>query len=187
MKRLLLAGAACALAAAPISAGADLANTDLVWGAAQLVDTSGRNVGAVTFYTPNGYGTDIRAYVEVKGLPPGAHALHLHQVGRCQQNFASAGEHLSTRNERHGFVNKVAVHTGDLPNLHVPPEGSIATSMRMPKVEWEREVFDRDGTSVVIHQMPDDYRSQPSGDSGDRIACGVVVRNPTGTGLGKAG
>jgi Cu-Zn family superoxide dismutase len=184
MKRMLLAGAACVLALTPLTLRADLANTDQVWGVAQMVDPTGRNVGTVTFYVPNGSGTDVHAYVNVAGMPPGAHGLHLHAIGRCQPGFEAAGGHLGAGSERHGYVNKIAVHSGDLPNIHVPPEGAIATSFRMPKVNWEGQVFDRDGSAVVVHQLPDDYRTQPAGDTGQRIACGVIVRNPTGSGYG---
>lgn len=143
-----------------------------------LHDRSGKQVGAVTLQdTPNG--VLVRASLE--GLPPGVHAFHIHEKGVCQPPFTSAGGHFNPTGKEHGFLNPRGPHAGDLPNIVVPASGQLKLEVLDPWVHvghGEANLLDADGSSLVIHQGPDDYRTQPAGDAGERIACGVIEPKP---------
>lgn len=122
-------------------------------------------------------------HIEAAGLPPGVHAIHLHAVGSCDgPGFAAAGPHWNPTHRKHGHDNPAGHHAGDLGNVSVDPNGTlntdlIATDVRLlagPRGKG-LVVSDRDGASLVIHASPDDERTDPSGNSGDRIACAVVA------------
>lgn len=112
-------------------------------------------------------------------LPAGMHGIHLHAVGSCEApEFKSAGGHLNPDMHQHGTLNPMGHHLGDLPNVTANAAGKVTTTM--PLVGGEAAVaaamFDADGTALVIHAAPDDYKTDPSGNSGARIACGVFER-----------
>ena len=113
-------------------------------------------------------------------LPPGMHGFHIHAVGVCTPpDFKSAGGHLNPTDKHHGRLNPEGPHLGDLPNLTIGANGSADTSFAVPKAllgSGEGSLFQAEGTALVIHADPDDYRTDPSGNSGDRIACAVVER-----------
>ena len=133
-----------------------------------LVNSSGASVGTVEMQPRSG-GTYIR--VEVQGLQPGEHGLHLHAVGKCEgPSFQSAGAHWNPAGKQHGHLNPQGAHLGDLPNLTVSANGHG----RLVFLVKGQVSGDADGTSLVIHAKPDDYRTDPSGNSGDRIACAVL-------------
>ena len=133
-----------------------------------LVSTAGASVGAVQV-EPRSGGAYLR--IAVQGLPPGDHGLHLHAVGRCDgPKFESAGGHWNPEARQHGHLNPQGPHLGDLPNLTVSANGHGAINFRIAGL-----VADADGTALVIHAGPDDYRTDPSGNSGDRIACAVLA------------
>ncbi len=117
--------------------------------------------------------------VAVSGLQPGAHGLHLHAVGMCDApGFTTAGPHLNPAGHMHGMMNPAGHHLGDLPNIVVGPDGTATLSAQ---IDGTREamlasLFDADGTAIVIHAGQDDYKTDPSGNSGPRIACGVFSR-----------
>lgn len=118
--------------------------------------------------------------VAVEGLPAGLHGAHLHTVGKCDAaDFASAGGHLNPHGKMHGSENPQGMHLGDLPNLTVGADGkgSLTTMLADSAAELERALFDADGTAVVVHAGPDDNKTDPSGNSGGRIACGVLTRS----------
>jgi len=145
-------------------------------GHAELKNAQGEMVGTARLTpTPNG----ILLRVELDGLPPGEHAIHVHQVGRCEApQFTSAGEHLGPEGRKHGFLDPSGPHAGDLPNLHMP---SIATTVEyiVDNVTLENgptPLLDRDGSALVIHADADDYQTEPGGTAGDRIACGVIEK-----------
>src|SRR5688572_8210333 len=115
---------------------------------------------------------------DLRGLPPGEHAFHVHQTGRCDApTFESAGEHYAPNKNQHGFLAKQGPHAGDMPNIHAL--GVVKIEEYNPFVSLsggDAPLLDADGSALVIHAKADDYRSQPSGNAGDRIACAVISR-----------
>src|SRR5918993_1055637 len=130
-----------------------------------LVNGAGASAGAVQL-EPRANGVNLR--IAVQGLPPGDHGLHLHAVGRCDgPAFQTAGGHWNPAARKHGHLNPAGAHAGDLPNITVSANGHGAMNFLVTG----GALADADGTALVIHAKPDDYRTDPSGDSGDRIAC----------------
>ena len=124
-------------------------------------------------------GTQLTLSLAATGLPEGAHGLHLHMSGNCAgPGFASAGGHLNPAGHQHGTSNPAGSHLGDLPNLVINTKGAGALSvlLQASRAELEAALLDTDGTALVVHADPDDYKSEPSGNSGTRIACGVWQR-----------
>ena len=154
------------LAALPLASGA-LAQQNA--GIAYLSDAKGKNVGKVTLVgTPNG----LSGTIEAKALPPGEHGIHIHTVGKCSGDaFADAGGHLNPDHKQHGLSNPMGAHMGDLPVLKIDADGS-AKQYFLIKATF-RDLFDVDGSAFVIHASTDDQITDPSGNSGARIACGV--------------
>jgi Cu-Zn family superoxide dismutase len=133
-----------------------------------LVNGAGASIGAVQV-EPRAGGTYLRLAVE--GLAPGEHGLHLHMAGRCDgPAFQSAGGHWNPDSKQHGHLSPQGAHAGDLPNLTVSANGRGAINFLAGP-----GIADADGTSLVIHAKPDDYKTDPSGNSGDRIACAVIA------------
>ena len=126
-------------------------------------------------------GDDVIVNVAAVGLVPGTHGIHLHAVGSCTApDFASAGGHLNPHAMQHGTANPAGSHLGDLPNLVIDSRGvgAVSAKLRDDRIRAEAELFDADGTAVVIHADPDDYKTDPSGNSGKRIACAVLRPAP---------
>lgn len=122
--------------------------------------------------------TGVTISVAAAGLAQGTHGMHLHMVGQCDgPAFGSAGGHLNPGATQHGTENPAGAHLGDLPNLIVggTSTGSVTTTLRGTRAEVLAQVLDADGTAVVVHADQDDYRTDPSGNSGSRIACGVLT------------
>ena len=167
----LLAVAAVAFAAilAPAAVLADMAS-------AEIVDPSGSVIGMVTFeQTPTG----VLMYVEVAGLPPGAHGIHLHAAGSCTPDFKQATGHINPGGVPHGLRHPDGPDSGDLPNLYVGADGSAMAEFFATRVSVAGgdmpALLDEDGSAVIIHEQPDDHLTQPIGGAGGRIACGVIV------------
>jgi Cu-Zn family superoxide dismutase len=120
----------------------------------------------------------VRVLVEVRALPPGAKAVHVHEVGRCDPpRFTSAGDHFNPGRREHGLQNPRGPHAGDLPNLSVAEDGTgrlEVTTARITLGIGATSVVDGAGRALVIHSGPDDHRTDPTGNSGARIACGVI-------------
>jgi Cu-Zn family superoxide dismutase len=139
-----------------------------------LTDAAGRNVGTVRV-EPHANGT--RVVLNATGLPAGAHGAHLHAVGRCEAPaFTTAGPHWNPTGRQHGTQNPAGPHRGDLPNLTVTSggTGSMEVVVNAP-FSGAESVFDADGTAFVVHAAADDNVTDPSGNSGARIACAVVA------------
>lgn len=124
-------------------------------------------------------GDKLSINLAATGLTTGSHGVHLHMVGNCTApGFASAGGHLNPNTRQHGRENPAGSHMGDLPNLAVDAQGRGILAAEIPgnRADLETALFDTDGTAIVIHAKPDDYKTDPSGNSGERIACGVLTR-----------
>jgi|SRR5690606_5459992 Cu-Zn family superoxide dismutase len=124
-------------------------------------------------------GNQLNISVAAVGLSPGVHGVHLHMTGSCEApDFTSAGGHLNPANKQHGHENPAGAHFGDLPNLTAGSSGAGTVSATLPGTIEEalEHLFDADGTAVVIHATADDYRTDPAGNAGGRIACGVLTR-----------
>jgi len=142
---------------------------------ADLVDASGKRVGTVKVRAAGGHG--LRITLAVKGLQPGDRGVHLHAVGKCEgPAFTSAGPHWNPEARKHGRDNPDGAHRGDLPNLTVKPggRGTLEFMLHRAHLLGDGGLLDGDGAAVVIHAKPDDYRTDPSGSSGDRVICGVL-------------
>ncbi|MFL5494604.1 MAG: superoxide dismutase family protein [Gemmatimonadales bacterium] len=143
---------------------------------AKLTDTSGKQIGLAIF-TVTDTGTTVG--ISIAGLAPGLHGLHIHEVGRCAPpDFASAGGHFNPTARHHGLKNPEGPHLGDLPNLLVQADGSADTSFSLdPRLlrPGPLSLLDSAGTALVVHADRDDQRSDPSGGSGARIACGMIA------------
>jgi Cu-Zn family superoxide dismutase len=142
---------------------------------AALKNLDGKDVGTVTLTeTPHG----VLLSLSVKGLPPGEHAFHVHAVGKCEPPFTSAGGHFNPGGKKHGMMAPEGQHAGDMPNLHIPASGELAVEVQNAAITLEKgkpnSVLDADGSTVIIHAGKDDYKTDPAGDSGGRIVCGVI-------------
>ena len=143
---------------------------------AELTNTSGQSVGTARFTQA---GNVVRILVEAKGLPPGP---HIHAVGKCDPpDFNSAGPHFNPTNKQHGALNPQGSHAGDLPNLTVGPDGTgrmETTTEQLSLGSGPSSVWDADGSALVVHANADDFKTDPTGNSGARVACGVLVKAP---------
>ena len=142
---------------------------------AALKNGEGKEVGSTNLtQTPHG----VLINVSVKGMPPGEHAFHVHAIGKCEPPFTSAGGHFNPDNKKHGMLAAGGYHAGDMPNLHIPQNGDLTVEVVNANITLEKgkpnSVFDADGSAIVIHAGSDDYKSDPAGDAGGRIACGVI-------------
>ena len=164
-----------ALIALALAGCSTIDNRTTSLGTAQLVDAEGRAVGTASF-SRRGGGTT--ASITISGSPGAVHGMHLHAVGKCEAPFTSAGPHLNPGGHQHGKDNPQGAHLGDLPNVTIDAtgQGVASASLGMDPAAVDAALFDADGTSVVLHAAADDYRTDPSGNSGARIACGVLKR-----------
>lgn len=155
----------------------DTADATGVTAVATLQDADGNEVGQATF-TEEDSGVAIQ--VELQGLTAaeaGEHGIHLHTVGACTPDFEAAGPHFNPTEAQHGMDNPGGPHAGDLPNIEIDADGNgtfDATTDLVTLSEGENSLLDADGSAIVVHAAPDDMITDPSGNSGDRIACGVI-------------
>jgi len=143
---------------------------------AAMQDAGGKVVGLASFSETR---LGVRVEIKVTGLPPGKHGTHLHEVGKCDApDFASAGAHFNINDQRHGVPGAINAHAGELPNLEVGPDGKGTLLFYSPAISLNKAMSNGvtfgKGTALIIHASEDDQKTQPSGNSGARIACGVV-------------
>ncbi|WP_284736030.1 superoxide dismutase family protein [Dongia deserti] len=145
---------------------------------APFINAEGREIGTVQLTnTPHG----VLISGQLAGLPAGEHGFHVHETGRCDASdgFKSAGNHFAPAGHSHGFLDPAGPHAGDMANQSAPADGTLHLEVFNPYVtldSGENSLFDADGSALVVHADPDDYKSQPSGDAGSRIACAVVEK-----------
>ncbi len=144
---------------------------------ADIVNAQGKRIGTATIRRANG---GIAIDVEVSQLPPGTHGIHIHTAGKCEgPAFTSAGAHLNPTSKKHGKDNPEGPHAGDLVNIQVEVSGDGKASLLDSNVtlrDGPNSLFHEGGTAIVIHEKADDYKTDPAGNSGARIACGVIER-----------
>jgi superoxide dismutase, Cu-Zn family len=165
MRKLILLTAATALSACSTvsepQGGAPMA----------LVNANGQSIGSVRAWQTAG---GVSFHIEASGLPHGVHGVHVHAVGRCDgPDFAGAGPHWNPAGKKHGMNNPEGPHAGDMPNVEVAANGVLGTTVVLPGASMA-SLLDADGAALVVHAGPDDYLTDPSGNSGARIACAVI-------------
>lgn len=141
-----------------------------------IKDAAGKSLGNIVVTDTTG---GALLQVKLTGLPPGLHGFHIHETGKCEGDFSSAGGILNPLGAKHGFTNEEGPMAGDLPNLIVPASGELEIELITPLVSLspgDEGVFDADGASIVIFEKGDNYTSDPEGDAGARIACGVIAK-----------
>jgi len=136
----------------------------------EIKDAKGNSVGMAMISAGKPGGISI--VLDVKGLPPGDHAIHLHATGVCEPPFTSAGGHFNPGNKKHGLQNPEGHHAGDMMNFTVAKDGTSKATVNNPDVTMNTV----GGLALVIHASADDMKTDPSGNAGDRIACGVVPK-----------
>jgi Cu-Zn family superoxide dismutase len=163
----LLAGCAGLQPAADTTATVDLRNA------------SGTSVGTANLTQ---VGNVVRVVLDAKGLTAGLHAVHIHAVGKCDPpDFTTAGGHFNPTGKQHGALNPQGSHAGDLPNLNVGSDGNGRLETATEQITLgtgTTSVWDADGSALVVHAAPDDFKTDPTGNSGARVACGVITKAP---------
>jgi superoxide dismutase, Cu-Zn family len=166
----------CASILVSLAAGCSMSTEPASQATAELKDKDGKAVGVATFRESSG---GVTVDLNVKGLTPGLHAVHVHAVGKCEAPaFTSAGGHFNPAQKKHGYKSPEGAHAGDLPNMLVAKDGTgrfEAFTDGITLKSGATSVFDKDGSALVIHAGVDDYATDPTGNAGDRAACGIIT------------
>jgi Cu-Zn family superoxide dismutase len=145
----------------------------------ELKDGTGASVGTVTI-TPVSKDKGVRVKLDLKNLPPGQHGIHFHEMAKCEgPNFESSGAHFNPDSKMHGLKNPKGPHAGDLLNFTVSANGTAKSTLSDVRVNLgadNHSLYTNGGTSIIIHAGKDDLKTDPSGNSGGRIACGVISK-----------
>jgi superoxide dismutase, Cu-Zn family len=144
----------------------------------EMLNGDGDSLGKITLQEQ---AKGVKLFLDLKELPAGNHAIHIHDMGKCKApDFKSAGKDFNPEKKKHGLLHPKGAHAGDLPNIIVGDDGTVKSELMAPNVTFKEgmtSLLTKEGTSIVIHEEKDDGMTQPEGDAGNRIACGEISKN----------